>query len=369
VAVTDFVIEDGRVRLSGSAAGEENPDRVDWLMRRRADSLRQVLQFAPVVGLHTPPLEGEIGSWHVSDDERSVTLLYGARNGGAGPYVEVRTHIGNPPLPRPLAELLADERDRLFDQDGVDEPEPVRTAEAAVDLAIDAVRTPARIRREDGLWAAQLTVPGELGSDDRQRTSAVSVLARGLPAEAVTLTVIGDLSPLATAGEAGYRARLEAARDRPRPEPQTPVGLEGHQALVAYLLSEPRPPRRRQPPRRRPEDHGALWQSAVLGQMRLAGQSRDEADHAVSLLVNQLLRLAETVPWWESDGDDAITESIRYTVFDSDVASRSAQVSWPGVFDQHRSLDPAADRLQVIADRPAAQWSAAWNDWQARRHG
>jgi hypothetical protein len=337
-------------------------------MSRRAASLRQVLQFAPVVGLRAPSLDGQIGSWQISGDDLSLTLVYGARNAGAGPYVEVRTHIGDPPLLEPLADLLADERDRIFDQAGTDEPQPVRTDEAGVDVAIDAIRAPARIRREDGLWAAQLTMPGGLPSRDRERPAAVSILARGLSTDAVTLTVIGDLSPLARAGEAGYRARLEAARDRPRPEPATPAGLEGHQALVAYLLSEPGPPRRRQPPRRRPQEHGALWQSAVLGQMRLAGQSHDEADHAVTLLVNQLLRLAETVPWWASDGDDAITESIRYTVFDSDVASRSAQVSWPGVFDERLSLDPAAARRQAIADRPAEQWVAAWNEWQARRH-
>jgi hypothetical protein len=278
------------------------------------------------------------------------------------------TYIGRPPVSDPLADLLADERDRLFDQAGVDEPEPARTDEAGVDLAIDAIRAPARIRREDGLWAAQLTLPGELRGDDRQRPTAVSVLARGIPSDALTLTVIADLSPLATAGDARYRARLEAARDRPRTEPVMPAGLEGHQALLAYVLSKPRPPRRRQPPRHRPEDHSLLWQSAVLGQMRLAGQTHEEADQAVTLLVNQLLRLAETVPWWDSDGADAITESIRYTVFDSDVASRPAQERWPAGFDQRLALDPAAGRGQVIADRPTAQWLAAWDEWQANRH-
>jgi hypothetical protein len=92
VALARIVTEDGRMRLSGSASGDGDRDRVDWLMTRRADSLRQVLQFAPVVGLRAPMLDGEIGSWQISGDELSLTLVYGTRNGGAGPYAEVYLH-------------------------------------------------------------------------------------------------------------------------------------------------------------------------------------------------------------------------------------------------------------------------------------
>ena len=107
----------------------------------------------------------------------------------------------------------------------------------------------------------------------------------------------------------------------------------------------------------------------MLGQMHLAGQTRNEADDAVTLLVNQLLRLATTVTWWADHGQAAITESIRFTAFDSAVPSRPAQLVWLEIFTSSHPRRPASRQPAMPSLNPEAAWAEAWQAWQNKRQG
>jgi hypothetical protein len=64
--------------------------------------------------------------------------------------------------------------------------------------------------------------------------------------------------------------------------------------------------------------------------------------------------LAMSVQWWSDAGAAAIAESIRYTVFDSEVASRPAQLLW------RKAIDERGAR---------ADWLKEWERWHAEQAG
>lgn len=346
----------------------DGEDLVEWLARRRRQSAADAARAVRVVGLSVPVLGGMLSEWQ-SGDTVQLTLAYGAMDAAGGPYVEVVTVLDQDGHVWPLAEVLAQERDRLFDHAGVDEPDPDDARDAAVTMTLDDLRLPGQARREGAVWAAQALVPRELEVGGRRQSAAVTVVARGVAIEDVRLALVRDLTPLIVAGDALFRAKL-ANRSPHQPAVTPPSGIDGHAKLVESILADAHAhtPRRRYPRRPRGE-HSQLWEIAVLGQMHLAGQTHDEANHAVTLLVNQLLRLATTVTWWDEHGQAAVTESIRFTAFDSDVPSRSAQLVWPDLFTGGHPGRPAARHTlqRPPSLNPQVAWSEAWRSWQAQQ--
>lgn len=369
------VTDDGAVKsLSGSFAvpgGEPDPAHAERLQRMLVAGFERVAQWAPVVGLASPALAGRVGEWHTSGAARSLTLCYGSPTHAAGPYIEVRTDLGEHPPMEPLSEVLADERDRLFDHAGVDEPDPVEALSGHMTLPIDDTRQRARLRHEDNLWAVRTNLPNQTGDASRQAPAVVTVIGRGVAENEVTLTRVSDLYPFVEAAKVRLHAQMAAERARPRPVPQPPSGIEAHQQLIEHLLADAREPRRRHP-RRPPDEYGRLWESAVLGQMHLARQSRQHANDEVSLMVNQIIQLADNAPWWEEDSAAAIAEIIRYTIFDSDVPSKTAQQAWRASFTAQRPPSPpdAAGFEQYVTARQRAEkaWLEAWDAWHAQGH-
>ncbi|GBD85782.1 hypothetical protein BMS3Abin02_02203 [bacterium BMS3Abin02] len=115
-------------------------------MRRQRDELLTLPAF-PVFELLTPELSARaLAESHRANGEWvSISLVYGDAVASEGPWVGVTTSVGESPG---LAEVLADERDRLFDHAGVNEPDPERVDElAAVVLIVDGVERDARLRR------------------------------------------------------------------------------------------------------------------------------------------------------------------------------------------------------------------------------
>lgn len=187
------------------------------------------------------------------------------------------------------------------------------------------------------------------------------------------------------------RARLadELARRPPvRPEDldlPPAHGFEAHRALIADVVEPPPGPAPRTPagrlrrwaasrrPHRRPAappraDREVLQEAAVRAQARLGAETRAEAEAAVACLVAQLAKAAQ-LPWaadarrWEA----AVEETVRYTVFDSDVSSRRAQEAWRRFWaNRARNADP---RLAVTLARALAaqerEWREAWDYWSA----
>jgi hypothetical protein len=356
------------------------PDHDPFMQRARASlqAEREALfDRVPVIGVDRPALgpgfvldtatiTGAGGSGE-RDSSSWVTLGWGDRVASDGPFIAIRTAVTTSPdgaLDLSLSDLLADERDRLFDSGGADEPDPddVRTEPGL--LAIAGHGLPTRLRFEDVLWAARCALPGELaptGVPDGSR-AAVSVVARGIEPGGLQLGLVHDVAPLWLAHERWLSDEAERFALRPPPEPIQTEGISAHQALVELAITQARERRdalargerpRRRHPRRSVEDWERSWEAAVQAQMRLGSQPGDEANRSVSLLVNQLVELATSMSWWPRLGPDAVNESLRYAIFDSEVASRPAQLLWPAAF-----LDPTNARRA---------WQDAWQAWADRR--
>ncbi|MFD0530226.1 hypothetical protein ACFQ1I_31660 [Kitasatospora arboriphila] len=146
------------------------------------------------------------------------------------------------------------------------------------------------------------------------------------------------------------------------------AGLEAHRAVVEHGIQEAIAmeaqlcARRtgRIPRRLRGEAGAECWESAVRQQMRLASESRREAVEAVSALVNQLTWLAQRTDWLvgTAEGEAAVAESVRYTVFASEVPSLAAQLAWARLWAGGTPDGP---------DGAEEAWLAAWEDWRTLR--
>jgi hypothetical protein len=201
----------------------------------------------------------------------------------------------------------------------------------------------------------------------------VTVTGRGVSPDRVGLRTVEELEPYAygrqeqLAAIAGHRAG-----GPPAPEPVAPatLGLDAHRRLIEYTVQDAlrieadlrsghglgRAHRDRQ-------DRGELWETAVRQQMRLAGEDRDAANAAVTALVNQMIRLAEQADWFPGteDAEAAVEESIRYTVFDSEVPSLDAQRAWRAAWSAQSASGAEA---QPVA---GGQWLDSWRHWRARQ--
>lgn len=398
------------------------------------EGLRDHTPF-PVVGLREPRLQpGWLGEVSLSGQRLTeVGLAFGDPVVSEGPSVIVRSTLIPPPatfeaellidefdVPPDLADALADERDRVEDYAGRDRPRPdhpptgqtsqadradqesqtgradqadqvdggptdrsqAQERDAVLDLGGQPL--PVRLRVEDQLWAAagRIELPGT-------GTLWVSVVSRGVPADAVHLEVVPGLGPFL---DARPRVLAELVDALPaEPEPQTldlpPArGFDAHRALIEVTLADVHELRTRFRPRRQHAEDPAHWEAAVRAQMRLATEDRPTALAAVTSLVNHVIRLSEQ-PWFDDQrlASAAVEETLRWVVFDSDVPSRRAQQAWVAWWRMQCTpppVDRADDPSAEPSARPAAQpyvysldreapelvWQQVWDAWAAR-HG
>jgi hypothetical protein len=366
------------------------------LARRAVDWWRQSgrLLCAPATAL---PGERFLSGW--SGDHGDVTVLELSAGEGSvpqGPYVRVRTALTGADLRGEilpdLEEMLEDERGRLFEQTGLDEGEgPCTVREQELTLSVDGVPRPARVRVEEPaegegavLWGARLTVHREDAALD------VTVVVRGLPVGELGLELTADPAPYLD----GYGRSLVAMRERlsvrvPLGEAEVPPvqGLEAHRELALAHMVETRLLREQvregrtagTPRRLRGNDRALRWEAVVRQQMRLAAESRTEADAAVTSMVNQLVWLAEEVDWVvdTEEGRQAVEETVRHTVFASEVRSLPAQLTWQALWTACSSgpTDLAEASPPYPADRSGTwedlqtRWLAAWETWRLQRNG
>jgi hypothetical protein len=371
-------------------------------------------------------------SWHrVNGQLVEVELAHGAWSTAEGPYVSVQTltraAAADQGGSHHLREVVEDERDRLFDQAGIDEGEaPDLVVESEIWITVEGTPVRAELRSEGRLWAARLHLggldcpldgaggsagsagaaesggsagsgglggsggsagSGELGGPGGMGGSTgepvtVTITGRGLAPEQVALRAVGQLEPYAR----GRQRKLAEFRDRRGNQPHIrdrelpPVrGLEAHRELIERSVRDGlrleadlragRLPRR---PRSEPRDEGELWERTVRQQMRLAGEDHQEADEAVTALVNQMVGLSERADWFPDTpaAETAVEESIRYTVFDSQVSSIEAQLAWQAHWSARMTdagsltEDPTIARERLhrhVAVRSG--WLELWQRW------
>jgi hypothetical protein len=335
------------------AFAQPSPEQVRWA----------TLSRLPVVALAQPDLgPGRLLSARSDPRAHSVSLAYGDETTQDGPFVTVTTHVwaqtSSTYVAGPAQPALAGERERLFQQTGIDEPEPAAAQIENVRLPLDDTDLKARIRHEESLWAAEVWLPIDsrpAGSRPRDRAFAV-VVSRGVPVPALALRLEDDLLPLWDARDSWERhqtRRSTGDSDRePLPESTDLSALE--ELIDSAVAGRPIGPTQDRPPlaRRARRDLRREWEFALQAQIRYGNQSVAEANWSIIMLVSQLRELSTSVGWWSEAGAAAIAESIRYAVFDSEVASRPAQLLW------RRAIDEPAVR---------ADWLREWERWHTEQ--
>ncbi len=377
------------MQFRGDGSGGFEVPRDVWRQLAEADLRTLGRRTFRVYGPSAPTLDAPtLATWERHGDKLvKIVLSHGDLFLAEGPYVAVQSTLtGAGHRPRSLRDVIEDERDRLFEHAGIDEGDgPDLAVESEPWLAVDGIPVRAALRGEGPLWAARFHVGGR---DSPLRNHGgepvtVTVTGRGITPDRVELRTVEDLQPYAVGRQQRLselsERRQQAQAEAPAAPAPAPAGLEAHRRLVEFSVQHalrveaaaraghlPREPRGNR------SDRGELWESAVRQQMRLAGEDREAANEAVTALVNQMVRLAENASWFPGteDGRAAVEESIRYTVFDSEVPSLSAQRAWrEDWMRRERSLDDAQERLQAAQarERMAASWLEQWQSWLIER--
>lgn len=334
----------------------------------------------PVVGLAgPPPTSASLGAYHTQRVApagpmvvTSVELIYG--DPAVGPEVRIRTDRLPPPSdPVHLRGLLEAELVRSGDVGGMGEGKV-----EAVDLLVDRKRRPATlVRARAGAWAARCAHDG----------AVITLVVRGRVPDELRLVSVTDLEPYVRR----QREQLDSMRIGSAQEHRpAPVDVKNpHRALVEASLrhslednvADPRGHARRDSIEL--DRLGGLWEATVMAQMRLAEQSRKQADDAVGALVNQLVRLQQDASWFTRDAPlraAAIAESLIYwTELRKAVPSRAAHASWQRLMRTQAALSATAGGLDDPNRGPergrawSAQWTTdlqawrdAWTAWSAR---
>ncbi|WP_148089573.1 hypothetical protein [Kitasatospora cineracea] len=318
-----------------------------------------------------------LAEYEVGDGElAAVEVRSGDWSSAQGPYVTVRTYragAGSGGLLPDLEDVVEDERDRVYEHLGVDEGDTAGRVRAlrewiTVDGEPHAVQVHEDSRTGAGhgtVWAGRLRVDG----------ATVTVTGRGVPPGSVELHRIGDFERYIVGRTAMLRqvAALRADRHAPEPEPEPAEwGLQAHRDLVvqaiaraAAMAAQLRAGRSARLPRHlRGEDRQVRWETAVRQQMRLASETREEADEAVTSMVNHLSRLAHHADWVSgtAEGAAAVEEVVRYTAFASEVPSLPAQRAWERLW---------AGGTPELPSGTEDAWLTAWEQWRVERtqHG
>lgn len=341
-----------------------------------------------VYGPTAPILDAPtLSSWERQNDRLvKVVLSHGTLFAAEGPYVEVQSRLTDSGhRGRSLLDVIEDERDRLYAHAGIDEGDgPDLAVESEPWFTVDGIPIRAVMRCEGVLWAARFEVGGPT-SPLRNRGGdpvTIVVVGRGIGPDRVALRTVEDLQPYAYGRQdrlrriAERRDELRTSAAAPAAPAPPPTGMEAHRRLVEFSVQHalrveaatraghlPREPRGSR------GDRGDLWENAVRQQMRLAGEDRAEANEAVTALVNQMVRLAENASWFPGteDGRAAVEESIRYTIFESEVPSVAAQRAWRADWE-HGVHPPAADHQHVtFGDQLLGDWLSEWQSWLIER--
>ncbi|GAA1216716.1 hypothetical protein GCM10009665_03230 [Kitasatospora nipponensis] len=313
-----------------------------------------------------------------------------------GPYVTVRTYRPGAErgdtLPE-LEELVERERDRVYEQIGIDEGDsPGRVRALREWITVDGEPTAAEVHEEHGtgtgaaaqaqtVWAGRLRVHG----------TVVTLCARGVAPGAVELLPLaGDDFERFLAGRGELLHAVGEQRRRRLAEAQhrhlALTGLDAHRAVLEFSVEralavrahrlaqgEPRLPRRL-----RGEERPEQWEAALRQQMRLAGEDRREAHAALESMVGHLVALATLADWLPGtpDGRAALEELVRYTAFASHVPSLPAQRAWerlrarparepaPGTAG---AADVAGGDEREWREHAEEVWLAAWEQWRRER--
>jgi hypothetical protein len=375
----------------------------------------------PVPGLASPALEPAVlagMSWGSDSYRRwadssithsegvgEVSLAYGTRDAPSGPFVKVSTSlIGDYGHQlNSLESELARERDWLHDHGVKDEADPFGSPvrQAGVVL-IDDVALVAETCSHGHLWAARAKLPPEDGDANHTRP-VVTVVARGISAEAVRLSWVEDLRPYAQErrikdDEDYARAMALEAQARAK----FSEDLDVHQALIESILKQQLQMDAAEAAGRRsvgrsPEEEAhqnALWRAAIEAQSRNRSQDANTALAAVMAMVSHMRELSQVAPWFQTEAglrDAAIKETVGYTAQGDLVDSQQAQDAWAahhGRLDSRPAVwgslqDPDLDELRgpalvrELRDRVTGEqnrsrtdrdrWLWEWDRWAVRR--
>ncbi|MGF1429569.1 hypothetical protein [Kitasatospora sp. LaBMicrA B282] len=301
-----------------------------------------------------------------------------------GPYVTVRTYQPGVerylPLPEP-EELVERERDRVYEQLGIDEGDsPGRVRALREWIGVEGEPIAVQIHEESGagtgiaararsVWAGRLLLNG----------SVVLVCGRGIGPADIVLDRLDtrDHERFATGRTELLRevsARRRQRLDRAQRGNLALTGLDAHRALLEFSVERALAHRAhrlsrghaRMPRRLRVSEPPEQWEAAVRQQMHFASESRQEASTAVGSMVGHLLLLAERTDWLVGgvdggvSGRAALEEVIRYTAFASQVPSLPAQRAWE---DLTRKRNLAAAEI-TLAEQ---SWLTAWEQWRRER--
>lgn len=245
-------------------------------------------------------------------------------------------------------------RERLTDPGDTkagDLPVPVLSAVEQASVRIEGRPAACVLRRLGDLWAIEAHLSAEvLLPWPGAAATTVTVVARGITLDEVRLDPVEDLEAFhATAEE---RQRIRLSPQRRSSVPPEPVSFSSIQTLIVAGLEDAPNPGQYAEVRNWMLDLYELWTAAHRAQMRFAGLEPATAAQALDTLMNHMKTLANAVPWWPVAGVDAVSESVRYGVFGSEVPSLPAQEQW----------------ARGITDVAAAKhWLQSWQRWYDRR--
>jgi hypothetical protein len=354
------------------------PELEAMLSRQQAEYEDLVRASAlPLLGLADPaPHPRMLGDAEISNGVvESVGLAYGDIMRPGGPLVQVHTARWRSARPPELADFL----ERFLDS--VDDTSPISSATEPTQLIVGGVPRPASLLRAGmRIWAARCWHHG----------SDVIVVARDWELAAIRLLPVTNVEPFLR-GRRTYVADLRA-NPPTMPIMDRPFDVAtAHRSLVDATLDQTRQLKESVRMGRYPRLRGnarqtsELWEAAVRAQMHLADQSRQDANEAVTMLVNQLTQLYEKAAWFADDRlrAAAITESLMYwTEMRKEMPSRPAQEIWRRVWQarKDRLADPLAHQQRPVGRREDAlrhrsaepmqgqhEWLNAWSEWVSRK--
>ncbi len=356
--------------------------REQWVARLRELARRDADELVPrpafeVSGLAEPDLRPAmlVDAVRQNDAWHAIGLAYGDWAAPSGPWVVVTTAAGGTTAGEPgteadLLRAMDTERNRLADQAGLDEDEPAepprywRTSVRAGD-------------REAGALAGR---HGELVALSlRLDETSVTIVSRGVPADAIRLAVVTDLGPYLLGRDVVLGQVADHRRQRPAPVLAPAQGMAAYRALVdAQLDSHGRlmaAVRDGRVARRRAAEGAtlsALWRRAVGELADRSGLSRRAADDLITAVINHLNCLDEKASWFTASPrlrERAIDETLRHAVLGERVSSHDAQQAWTGYWRCSHSISVQAASPEI---KPAAEmgveitrtrWLDAWEQW------